>query len=153
MASGQIPSPGPVKNGDREVLQALAHSDILADYKRAFSGATGLPIALQPVETFRLPNQGKANENPFCTLLAQKGRSCGECLNSQASVKNAAKDHPHTAVCHAGLNETAVPVRLGNRLIGFLQTGQIFHKAQRNRAFSEPSNGFTVWKWTSIRRS
>jgi AraC-like DNA-binding protein len=124
-----------VKNGDREVLQALAHSNILADYKRAFCGATGLPIALQPVETFRLPNQGKAHENPFCALLAQKGRSCGECLNLQASVKNAAKDRPHTAVCHAGLSETAVPVRLGNRLIGFLQTGQIFHKSPTEQRF------------------
>lgn len=130
-----LPSPGPVKNGDREVLQALAHSNILADYKRAFGGATGLPIALQPVETLRLPNQGKANANPFCALLAQKGRSCGECLNSQASVKNAAKERPHTAVCHAGLSETAVPVQLGNRLIGFLQTGQIFHKIPTEQRF------------------
>ena len=131
----ELPSPGLGKNGDREVLQALAHSDILADYKRAFTGATGLPIALQPVETLRLPNQGKANENPFCALLAQKGRSCGECLNLQASVKNAAKDRPHTAVCQAGLSETAVPVRLGNRLIGFLQTGQIFHQSPTERRF------------------
>jgi AraC-like DNA-binding protein len=131
----ELPSPGPGKNGHREVLQALAQSNILADYKRAFSGATGLPIALQPVETFQLPNQGKANENPFCALLAQKGRSCGECLNLQASVKNAAKDRPHTSVCHAGLSETAVPVRLGNRLIGFLQTGQIFHKSPTEQRF------------------
>jgi len=131
----ELPPSGPEKNGDREVLQALAHSNILADYQRAFSGATGLPIALQPVETFRLPNQGKANENPFCALLAQKSRSCGECLNLQASVKNAAKDRPHTTACHAGLSETAVPVRLGNRLIGFLQTGQIFHKSPTEQRF------------------
>ena len=66
-----------MKDGDREVLRALAHSNILADYKRAFSGATGLPIALQPVETFRLPNQGEANENPFCALLAQRVEAAG----------------------------------------------------------------------------
>ena len=53
----------------------------------------------------------------------------------QASVKNAAKDRPHTAICHAGLSETAVPVRLGNRLIGFLQTGQIFHKCPTEQRF------------------
>jgi YesN/AraC family two-component response regulator len=31
-------------------------------------------------------------------------------------------------VCSSGLCESAVPVRLGDRLIGFLQTGQVFSK-------------------------
>jgi AraC-like DNA-binding protein/ligand-binding sensor protein len=131
----ELSSPAALRNGDRELLQALVNSRVFAEYKRAFSGATGLPIALQPVESFRLPDHGKGNENPFCALLAQKNRSCGECLNVQASVKEAAKYHPHTAVCPAGLSETAVPVQLGNRLIGFLQTGQIFRESPTEGQF------------------
>jgi len=44
-----------------------------------------------------------------------------------------------TVTCPVGLCDTAVPVRLGDRLIGFLHTGQVFHKspgpAQFARAF------------------
>ena len=82
----ELPSQAALIKGDRELLQALVNSRIFAEYKRAFSGATGLPVALQPVESFRLPDHGKGNENPFCALLAQKNRSCGECLNVQVQA-------------------------------------------------------------------
>lgn len=41
---------------------------------------------------------------------------------SQAAISEA-----RTIVCSAGLCETAVPVRLGDHLIGFLEIGQVFH--------------------------
>ena len=133
--TAQVPSLEAGKIADRELLTALAHSKLFTDYRRAFMGATGLPIALQPLETFQMPHNGCGHENPFCALLAQKSRSCGQCLNLQARVKEAARNEPHTAVCPAGLSETAVPVRLGNRLIGFLQTGQVFRNSPTERQF------------------
>jgi len=133
--AAQVPSLESEKYGDRELLDALAHSKLFSDHRRAFTGATGLPIALQPLESFQMPHDGCGNENPFCALLVQKSRSCGHCLNLQAGVKEAAKDVPHAAVCPAGLSETAVPVRLGNRLIGFLQTGQVFRNSPTERQF------------------
>jgi AraC-like DNA-binding protein len=37
--------------------------------------------------------------------------------------------------CPAGLCDTAVPVRLGDRLLGFLQTGQVFRKTPTRSQF------------------
>ena len=133
-AATEIPSIAELTD-DRALVQALGHSRIFAEYQRAFTGATGLPVGLQPVESFRLPDHGRGKKNAFCALLAQKGRSCAECLSLQARVKEAARCSPHTAVCHAGLSETAVPIRLGNRLIGFLQTGQVFRQSPTERQF------------------
>ena len=138
-------SPGPLVKGDRELIKALVSSKLFADYERAFAAATGLPIALRAVETWQLSNHGKRNEGPFCSLMAEKSRSCGACLNVQEKLAEAARYEPHTAICQAGLSETAVPVRLGDRLIGFLQTGQVFRKKPTERQFQRTVKLLAEW--------
>jgi len=69
--------------------------------------------------------------------MAEKSRSCGACLRVQEKLSQAARHEAHTVVCQAGLTETAVPVPLGDRLIGFLQTGQVFRKEPSERQFQE----------------
>jgi AraC-like DNA-binding protein len=125
-------------NGNRALVEALVASKIYQEYERAFSDTTGLPVALRPVESWQLPHHGKRNESPFCHLMAQKSRACGTCLQVQESLAEKATEEPQTMVCPIGMCDTAVPVRLGDRLIGFLQTGQVFRKkpslAQFDRA-------------------
>ncbi len=115
-------------NGAKGLIEALANSKVYAEYERAFSEATGLPVALRPVESWQLPHHGKRNESPFCDLMAQKSRACAACLQVQERLSEAASQSAHTVACPAGLCDTAVPVRLGDRLLGFLQTGQMFRK-------------------------
>jgi AraC-like DNA-binding protein len=130
---------------DRELLEALGSSKVFADYQRAFSEATGLPLALRPVQSWQLPHHGRRNEGPFCALMAGKSRSCGACLAVQEKLSKAATEEPHTTVCHAGLNETAVPVRLGDRLIGFLRTGQVFGKTPSESQFQRTVKLLGKW--------
>jgi ligand-binding sensor protein len=86
-------------------------------------------MALSPVESWQLPLQGQGHESPFCALMSEKSRTCACCLQMQEKLAQAAVSKPRTMVCLAGLRHTAVPVRLGSRLIGFLQMGQVFrHK-------------------------
>jgi len=132
-------------NGDRELLEALVSSKIFADYERAFTEATGLPVALRSVESWQLPHHGKRNEGPFCALMADTSRSCGACLEVQEKLSESAAFEPHTAVCRAGLSDTAVPVRLGDRLIGFLQTGQVFRKKPTERLFQRTLKLLADW--------
>jgi AraC-like DNA-binding protein len=80
------------------------------------------------VESWQMPHHGKRNESPFCDLMAQKSRACAACLQVQERLAELAAKEAHTVACPAGLCDTAVPVRLGERLIGFLQTGQVFRK-------------------------
>jgi AraC-like DNA-binding protein len=115
-------------NGGKGLIEALINSKIYQEYEHAFTEATGLPIALRPVESWQLPHHGKRNESLFCGLMAQKSRACAACLQVQEKLSDAAVFEPQTVVCPAGLCDTAVPVRLGDQLIGFLQTGQVFRK-------------------------
>ncbi len=81
-------------NGNRALVDALTNSRIYRDYERAFSDMTGLPIALQPVETWQLPHHGKRNENPFCALISKKSRSCAACLQVQERLCQQAANEP-----------------------------------------------------------
>jgi AraC-like DNA-binding protein len=117
------------------LVQALTNSKIFQEYEQAFTEATGLPVALRPVETWQLPLHGKRHEGPWCALMATKSRSCANCLQVQEQLAQEASNEPTTIVCGAGLSETMVPVRIGERLVGYLQTGQVFQKAPTEKQF------------------
>jgi AraC-like DNA-binding protein len=132
-------------NGNRALVEALVGSKIYQDYERAFSDTTGLPVALRPVESWQLPHHGKRNESPFCGMMAQKSRACGACLQVQESLSERATLEPQTVVCPVGMCDTAVPVRLGDRLIGFLQTGQVFRKKPTQAQFERAARLVAEW--------
>jgi AraC-like DNA-binding protein len=77
LAEKPFPVIGNRNSESRALVEAMINSRIYQDYEKAFNDATGLPVALRPVEACQLPGQ----------------------------------------------HDTAIPVRLGDRLIGFLQTG------------------------------
>lgn len=132
-------------NGSKGLVDALMNSRIYQDYERAFTETTGLPVSLRPVECWQLPHHGKRNESPFCDLIAQKSRACAICLQVQEKLAEGAVNEPHTVVCPAGMCDTAVPVRLGDRLIGFLQTGQLFRKKPTPAQFDRVSRVVANW--------
>ncbi len=138
-ASSPNPMPGNTESGtsNRALVDALAGSRTYRDYERAFSDITGLPVALQPVETWQLPHHGKNNENPFCALISNKSSSCAACLQVQERLCQKAAKTAGTVVCPAGLCDTAVPVHMSDRLIGFLQVGQVFRKKPTEAQFSK----------------
>ena len=115
-------------NTKDSLIEALRNSSIYQEYERAFSDTTGLPVALRAVESWQLPHHGRRRESPFCGLIAQKSRACAACLQTQQKLSESATHESQTATCAFGLCDSAVPVRLGDRLVGFLQTGQVFRK-------------------------
>ncbi|MGA3172667.1 MAG: helix-turn-helix domain-containing protein [Chthoniobacteraceae bacterium] len=122
---------------NKNFVDILTRSQIYQDYERAFNDATGLAVSLRPVESWQLPHRGRKNENPFCAMMAQQSGSCAACLRVREQLTQQARTEPKTITCFAGMSDTAVPVRIGENLIGFLETGQVFrHKpteAQFNR--------------------
>lgn len=116
------------------LIGRLSKSRIFADYQRAFSEATGLPLSLRTVEAWQPVHQGHTNENPFCALMAGTSRTCAACLEVQEKLAEHPGAGPRTVMCFAGLSDTAVPLRFGDELVGFLQTGQVFVGEQPSRA-------------------
>jgi len=130
---------------NRALIKAISDSKVYQEYEHAFNVLTGLPVSLQPVETWQLPHHGKRNENPFCALMSQKSHACAACLQVWEQLCEKAANEPRTVTCQAGMLDTAVPVRLGDRLIGFLQTGQLLDKKPTARQFDRAARLVAGW--------
>lgn len=114
---------------DRMVISILQRSKVFRDYQQAFETSTGLPLALRSAGSFQAPLHGSKHSNSFCNLMAGTSQSCGACLQLQQRVEQEAVFGLRTIECYAGLVESAVPVRVGDRVLGYLQTGQVFLRA------------------------
>ncbi len=133
------------RNPDDKLIQHLTRSSIFQDYERAFNDATDLPLALRPVEIWNSTLRGKRNENPFCALLAQSSKSCAACLEVQHEITQNEDGEAKTVTCFAGLSDTAVPVHLGTKVIGYLQTGQVALKDLNQAQFQRITAKLLQW--------
>jgi len=110
---------------DKQLINMLLRSRLFGDYETVFTKATGLPLTLRPVEFWQLAHHGKKHENPFCALLAERPATLAVCLKAHEDMIDHTGLLPHTVTCPFGLTETAVPVKLGTRVIGYLRIGQV----------------------------
>lgn len=116
-------------NPNKQLIDTLLRSRLFRDYERVFTKATGLALALRPLEYWQLEHHAKTNENPFCALLAERPATLAVCLQSHAEIIRHTGIIPHTETCPFGLTETAVPVQLGEDTIGFLRIGQVLRRS------------------------
>lgn len=140
MASSDQP-----KNNSRSVVTQLRQTQIYRDYEKAFRDTTGLPITLRALEAFDLPHHNDPKENPFCALMASTNHTCSACLQLQRKVEQEARLEPKTLKCFAGMCDSAVPVRVGENLVAFLQTGQILLHRPTKKEFTLATRQILKW--------
>ena len=110
---------------NKQLIDMLRRSRLFRDYEGVFTKATGLPLVLRPLEFWQLAHHGKKHENPFCALLAENPATLSVCLQAHQDMVDHTGLIPHTVTCPFGLTETAVPVKLGVNVIGYLRIGQV----------------------------
>jgi AraC-like DNA-binding protein/ligand-binding sensor protein len=123
-----MPETKPAGDGtmaNKQLVEMLLRSRLFRDYENVFTKATGLPLALRPLEYWQLAHHGKKQENPFCALLAEHPATLAVCLEAHDQMIRHTGVLPHTVTCPFGLTETAVPVKLGEKVIGYLRIGQV----------------------------
>jgi len=132
-----------------EVVSRLRSSEIFRDYQQAFQVATGLPLVLRTAGSFQEPLHGAKNLSPFCLLMAAKSQSCAACLDLQQRAEDRVRDEAVTLECFAGLSESLVPVQLGERVIGYLQTGQVLLHVPTEKHFRGAMTQLKKWNATA----
>jgi AraC-like DNA-binding protein len=118
-------SPDDGSSANKQLIDALLRSHLFRDYESVFTKATGLPLTLRPLEYWQLAHSGKKQENPFCALLAEQPATLAVCLQAHENMIRHTGVLPHSVTCPFGLTETAVPVKLGEKTIGYLRIGQV----------------------------
>ncbi len=119
------------------LLNRVASSDRFKTYQDAFRTATGLPLRLvsSDPDNWCLDDQ-KINRSPFCEALNLCKSACGACLDTNRRLMQEAEvNGPTTCHCFAGLCATAVPIKMGASVIGFLKTGQVFSQTPTESQF------------------
>jgi AraC-like DNA-binding protein/ligand-binding sensor protein len=112
-------------DSNKQLVDTLRRSKLFRSYEQVFSEATGLPLTLRPVDYWQLEHQGKKHQNPFCSMLAERPATLAVCLQAHQDIIDHTGLIPHTVTCPFGLTETAVPVKLGTQIIGYLRIGQV----------------------------
>lgn len=128
---------------DSEV-EALSKSRIYRDYQKAFGEASGLPLSVRAPASPEAPLHSN-HENPFCLLMASTNPACTECLAMQRRLEQEARLECKTLKCFAGMCETAAPVRVGDKLIAFLQTGHVLLEKPSQRKFNRIASAILEW--------
>ena len=134
-----------MKLGNKQLVEKLTRSAIYRDYARAFGETTGLPLAFRPLEQWQPALRGATNENPFCALMARSNRVCAACLDVQRKLTADTSQSARTITCFAGLSDSAVPIRIGDKLVGFLQTGQVLLKRPARFQFDRVAKKLVQW--------
>jgi AraC-like DNA-binding protein len=125
VASAILEAEAVQQESNKQLIDTLRRSKLFRNYEQVFSEATGLPLTLRPLEYWQLEHQGKKHQNPFCAMLAERPATLAVCLQAHHDIIDQTGLIPHTVTCPFGLTETAVPVKLGAQIIGYLRIGQV----------------------------
>ncbi|MDR3460346.1 MAG: helix-turn-helix domain-containing protein [Verrucomicrobiae bacterium] len=120
---------------NQKLIETLARSETFQDYERAYTEAVGMPLALRAVEPWQMPDHSRNKDNDFCTPASGENCTCAACRKLQAKSDRATRHKAAAKSCVFGLYETAVPVKLGAQIIGFLQTGRVRFETPTAAAF------------------
>lgn len=129
----------PHQEFENSLLMRIVNSDRYKMYQEAFRTATGLPLRLvaSDPDGWCLDDQ-KINRSPFCEALNLCQSACGACIDTNRRLmKEAEVNGPSTCHCFAGLCATAVPVKMGASVIGYLKTGQVFSQTPSEEQFDK----------------
>jgi AraC-like DNA-binding protein len=130
-----------VRRATTGMAAALEESVEFREFQRAFEQMSQLPLRLVSPDVLGLAHRGSSHENGFCALMAANNRTCSNCLECQRVLRERAQATAVSVTCPAGLIESAVPVRNGERTVAFLHVGQVMHRAPTVARFDRVLRG------------
>ena len=120
----------------RRLVDALQATPLYRQYQQAFRKATGLAMMLRLPDTDDVPAASeRAEQNEFCKVITSSSLHCGACEASRSAVKQRSGADGASGQCFARMSISALPVMVGESLIAYLWTGQVFAPGVREQGF------------------
>src|SRR5881398_3325781 len=145
------------RSSDQEVMLHLSRSQIFKDYERAFSEAVGLPLNIRAHNSWSPAHHGKTDDDSLAAILARFNQARAACLRAQTDVSQELASKTRTATWFAGLSESAVPVYVGDHILGFLETGEVMLKNPTKKHFASITRQLRAWgyktDWKRLERT
>src|SRR5690242_16368238 len=148
---------GAFHTSDQEVMRHLSRSQIFKDYELAFSQAMGLPLNLRGHDSWSPAHHGKEDHNSLASILARFNKARAACLRAQTDASRDPDSTKRTVTWFAGLSESAVPVYVGDHILGFLETGEVMLKNPTKKHFATITRQLRAWgyktDWKQLERA
>src|SRR5213592_1142328 len=148
---------GSARSSDQEVMRHLSRSQIFKDYECAFSEAMGLPLNIRAHNSWSPAHHGKTDHDSFAAILARFNKARSACLKAQSDASREPESTTRTVTWFAGLSESAVPVYAGDRILGFLETGEVMLKNPTKKHFASITRQLRAWgykaDWKQLERA
>jgi AraC-like DNA-binding protein len=145
------------RSSDQEVMRHLSRSQIFKDYERAFSEAMGLPLNIRGHDSWSPAHHGKEDGNSLASILARFNKARAACLRAQTDASRKPDATTRTVTWFAGLSESAVPVYIGDHILGFLETGEVMLKNPTKKHFATITRQLRAWgyktDWKQLERA
>src|SRR5438445_12741323 len=127
------------RSSDQEVMLHLSRSQIFKDYEWAFSEAVGLPLNIRAHNSWSPAHHGKTDDDSFAAILARFNQARSACLRAQTDASQELASTTRTVTWFAGLSESAVPVYVGDHILGYLEKGEVMLKNPTKQHFASMS--------------
>src|SRR5690242_8499947 len=148
---------GADRSSDQEVMLHLSRSQIFKDYEQAFSEAMGLPLNIRAHDSWSPAHHGKTDHDSFAAILARFNQARAACLRAQSHASEEPSSTTRTVTWFAGLSESAVPVYVGDHILGFLETGEVMLKNPTRKHFASITRQLRAWgyktDWKQLERA
>src|SRR6201987_2287261 len=145
------------RSSDREVMQHLSRSQLFKDYERAFSEAVGLPLNIRGHDSWSPAHHGKEDHDSLASILSRFNKARAACLRAQTDASRKPDSTTRTVTWFAGLSESAVPVYVGDHILGFLETGEVMLKNPTKKHFASITGQLRAWgyktDWKQLERA
>src|ERR1700751_5648200 len=145
------------RSSDQEVMRHLSRSQIFKDYERAFSEAMGLPLNIRGHDSWSPAHHGKEDHDSLASILSHFNKARAACLRAQTDASRKPDSTTRTVTWFAGLSESAVPVYVGDHILGFLETGEVMLKNPTKKHFASITGQLRAWgyktDWKQLERA
>jgi AraC-like DNA-binding protein len=102
-------------------------------------------------------HHGKDDQHSFASILARFNKARAACLRAQTDASREPNSTTRTVTWFAGLSESAVPVYVGDHILGFLETGEVMLRNPTKKHFASITRQLRAWgyraDWKKLERA
>lgn len=125
------------------LLEELRVTDIYREYEQAYAEVTKLPLVLRSAVADEHVPESASHENEFCAFMRKHRDSCKTCVHLSEELPN--PDYIHHYTCFAGIHVAAVPVKIHQQVIGYLQTGEVLMEVLSSDKLEDATRQLLEW--------
>jgi AraC-like DNA-binding protein len=126
-------------------FEALANSQLFADYKRAFERVTGVPLCITRPGESEAPVPGTGNVPEFCRVMSKCKPALAACCEAHHHAHQPEASDAWTFTCFAGICEAIVPVRIGGAVMAWLRPGRAMSHVPKSSEFGKVAEMLSGW--------